>query len=412
MEHLTQPRTGEGQGVDPANSYGVNDGWRTPTPALAHAETLAQQGTMCEVSKGRCIVAVKRVGAALGLKAGDLLLLDTLAAFSQPQDWGRGQQAIVWPSNAYLMERTGFALSTVKRHARKLVNAGLLAFRDSPNGKRWGFRDKTGHIVEGYGYDLSPIAAQVDALEDLAEQVAQQRVERQTLARRITCARRQIRAILGSDVGPHTADFANLLKQLPKRQTNMEEMHAIADAFDELLNEVTSDKTRAYSPKQAIVTPMRAENDPHIQTTNQITNLICTEIPNGTTPKPNTIAEQKIDLETVHKACPEFSTWAKHIGGYIRNWQDLVCVAGQLAPMIGITSTAWETAQRHIGSTTAATCVALIFEKVQTGEVIYPNKYLAGMVRKAESSALNLHNSFYGRIKRLTAQEHTSMHST
>ncbi len=39
------------------------------------------------------------------------------------------------------MEQTGFSLSALKRHARRLAEAGVIAFQDSPNGKRWGRRD-------------------------------------------------------------------------------------------------------------------------------------------------------------------------------------------------------------------------------------------------------------------------------
>ncbi|PTQ63004.1 replication protein C-like, partial [Celeribacter persicus] len=66
------------------------------------------------------------------------MLLDTLGAFTQAQDWEEGQRPIVWASNAYLMEQTGVSLSALKRHARRLAEIGVISFQDSPNGKRWG----------------------------------------------------------------------------------------------------------------------------------------------------------------------------------------------------------------------------------------------------------------------------------
>ena len=62
-------------------------GWRKPTPGLGVAEQLAQAGERVAVPKTRAFVALKRVGAHIGLKAGDMLLLDTLGAFTQAQDW-------------------------------------------------------------------------------------------------------------------------------------------------------------------------------------------------------------------------------------------------------------------------------------------------------------------------------------
>ena len=99
----------------------TQSGWRKPTPGLGIAEQFAQAGERVAVPKSRAFVAMKRVGAHIGLKAGDILLIDTLGAFTQAQDWEEGQRPIVWASNAYLMEQTGFSLSALKRHARRLV---------------------------------------------------------------------------------------------------------------------------------------------------------------------------------------------------------------------------------------------------------------------------------------------------
>jgi replication initiation protein RepC len=184
----------------------TTSGWRKPTPNLEAAALLAQAGAPESIAKGQCMRAVKRAAPYLGLKAGDVLLLDTLAAFSQKQDWEDGQRAIVWPSNAYLIERTGFALSTLKRHARKLAEAGLIAFKDSPNGKRWGHRDSAGYIVEAYGFDLTPLATRCQALEALADQRELERKACQRLKRQVTVLRRTIRALI--DVNDDLTDDA------------------------------------------------------------------------------------------------------------------------------------------------------------------------------------------------------------
>src|SRR6056300_965678 len=119
-------------------------GWRKATAGLAVSEQHAQAGERVAVPKSVAFVAVKKVGAHIGLKAGDMMLLDTLGAFTQAQDWEEGQRPIVWASNAYLMEQTGFSLSALKRHARRLAEIGVISFKDSPNGKRWGRRDQDG----------------------------------------------------------------------------------------------------------------------------------------------------------------------------------------------------------------------------------------------------------------------------
>ena len=98
-------------------------GWRVITERSAIAEHLARDGKQMDVPKSRAFAAVKRVGAHIGLKPGDMLLLDTLGAFTQPQDWQAGQSAIVWASNALLMDQTGFSRSALKRYIRRLAEA-------------------------------------------------------------------------------------------------------------------------------------------------------------------------------------------------------------------------------------------------------------------------------------------------
>ena len=171
MEHFDDaPQGATGTGM-PRNGGDMSNiahqsGWRKATAGLATAEQLAHAGEQAAVPKTQAFVALKRVGAHIGLKAGDILLLDTLGAFTQAQDWEEGRRPIVWASNAYLMEQTGFSLSALKRHARRLAEAGVISFKDSPNGKRWGTRDKRGVIVAAYGIDLSPLRARQAAPTD------------------------------------------------------------------------------------------------------------------------------------------------------------------------------------------------------------------------------------------------------
>jgi len=175
-------------------------GWRKPTPGLGVAEQLAQAGERIAIPKSRGLLAIKRVAAHIGLKASDMLLLDTLGAFTKPQDWEEGRRPIVWASNAYLMEQTGFSLSALKRHARRLVDMGVISFKDSPNGKRWGRRDDDGNIVEAYGFDLSPLAARAEEFEMLFEAIKQERQLCQQIKRQITIARRALRAKIESAI--------------------------------------------------------------------------------------------------------------------------------------------------------------------------------------------------------------------
>ncbi len=98
------------------------------------------------------------------------------------------------------------------------------------------------------------------------------------------------------------------------------------------------------------------------------------------------------------QACPEFASWARNMGGFLKDWGDLHRVAGQLRPMIGISEHAWNLAQDRMGKQVATAALALVFEKHTAGEVASPGGYLRGMVEKAGAGELHLERSFYGRL--------------
>lgn len=169
-----------------------HSGWRKPTPGLCRANALAEDGERMSVPKAKALLAVRRVAAAIGLKPGGLLLLDTLAAFTRVDDWEDGTRPLVWPSNAYLVDVTGLSVSAVKRHLRKLVDLGLITCKDSSNGKRWGRRDEAGRITEAYGFDLTPLAARVYEFEALYKALCAERKQFSRLKRQFTILRRSV----------------------------------------------------------------------------------------------------------------------------------------------------------------------------------------------------------------------------
>ncbi|MGC1503601.1 MAG: plasmid replication protein RepC, partial [Sulfitobacter sp.] len=203
----------------------TQSGWRKPTPELLQAERFAEVGEQMSIPKTRAIVATKKVAAVIGLKSQDLLLLDTFGAVTQSQDWEQGRRPIVWASNHFLMQQTGFSLATLRRHVRRLCEVGVLSMKDSPNGKRWGRRDADGVIVEAYGFDLGPMAARAEEFEALYAHLQAERALCATLRNAITVTRRMIRAKIEKALeaglrGPWTnlqGAFRELLESLPAR---------------------------------------------------------------------------------------------------------------------------------------------------------------------------------------------------
>ncbi|TMV07456.1 plasmid replication protein RepC [Arenibacterium halophilum] len=447
MEQVVDAPSGESEVRAPQHKKGVSSarqpsGWRKPTPGLGVAEQLARDGERLGISKTRAFVAVKRVGAHIGLKPGDMMLLDTLGAFTQTQDWEEGARPIVWASNAYLMEQTGFSLSALKRHTRRLAELGVISFRDSPNGKRWGRRDTEGRIIEAYGFDLSPLSARAEAFEALYVDLHAERTLCQRLKRQITIARRAIRARIeaafnGALRGPwvqFAGLFDALLGRLPGRNDGSDQLAQLLSGFDDLREKVDAAYFEATKMDGAVekereikampekfadkMTPREVTIDPHILSTNQLKSVIRKSSKNGehaagaVNARPEDQIEPELeawvakahkaqaalDLSTVLQACPEFASWARNVSGFLKDWRDLHRAAGQLRPMIGVSEHAWNVAQDRLGKQVATAALALVFEKHCAGEVSSPGGFLRGMVEKAGAGELHLERSFYGRL--------------
>lgn len=430
----------------------THTGWRKPTPGLVVAEKHAQAGEQLSIPKTRAIVATKKVAAAIGLKSQDLLLLDTFGAVTQPQDWEQGRRPVVWASNNFLMEQTGFSLATLRRHVRRLCEAGVIWMRDSPNGKRYGFRDEDGHILDAYGFDLGPLAARTEEFEALYAQLQEERRFCKSLRNTITVTRRVIRAKIEKALesrlrGPWRdlqGDYADLISRLPTRATAPERLIAIVDWFKDLQRRVEdafeaafdwsedegvqpADKPLETCSNVALfhqnMIPRGVSDDTHIRTTKEpnpvIRSYFETKHDEGAVPgsQATVMAEpleqgglqgawsthtrkrsSEVDVPTLMLTCPQFAEMARSVEGYLRDWNDVHRAVGKLRAMTGISEHVWNVAQNTLGPAVAAAAVALIYDKHASGEVSSPGGYLRGMVEKARAGELHLDRSFYGRM--------------
>lgn len=425
----------------------TQNGWRKPTPGLLQAERFAEVGEQLSIPKTRAMVAVKKVAAAIGLKAQDLLLLDTFGAVTQTQDWQEGRRPIVWASNTFLIEQTGFSLATLRRHLRRLCEAGVISMKDSPNGKRWGRRDAQGVIIEAYGFDLSPLAARAEAFEALHAQLQAERAQCASLRNAITVTRRMIRARIEQALEGHREKgweglqmtFAALLQELPKRSAGVQSLAGYLERIKNLLTSVEQrfkaaiedryslqhpeDNTGKRTENSEYMTPKSLGNETHIRTTNELEIVDGTCLEKNTTEaakpklessgkkeKPDKIdldldwsshtngTRSDIDIPMLMASCPHFAEMARGTGGYMRNWNDVHRAAAALRPIVGISEDAWHVANKVMGPENAAASIALILDKSSDGEVKSPGGYLRGLVEKAKIGELHLQRSFFGRL--------------
>ena len=179
---------------------GKPTGFRRMTPGLYAGQQSANawDGLPPGVTHWELLTALDRAAPALALPRPEIDTLRILWTWSRAEDWRRDSRPLVWPSNELLMDVLGLTLSGLRRRLKSLAERGLIGFRDSPNGRRYGRRDTAGRIVleASYGIDLSPAAALYDVAHDAAEAHAGDRRERASLKRRRTRARRALLQVL------------------------------------------------------------------------------------------------------------------------------------------------------------------------------------------------------------------------
>ena len=437
----------------------TNSGWRKPTPGLCQANALAKDGEWISVSKNRAMLALRRVAPALGLKPGELLLLDTLVVFTRPCDWEEGARPLVWPSNSYLVDNTGLSLSTVKRLLRNLAEKGLIAYKDSSNGHRWGRRDEDGHILDAYGFDLSPLSARTEEFESLYQSIRAERDRIKALKRKITIFRRTVWTILEGAFVESAREFWNsvkdrydgLLKRLQQCGRDTDKLFDLYLDFGELKDDA-EEALRGFK-EAGVETNMDTSSDcqnkanfknlntresdfePDILSTNHRQPVKSNRIENATAAgsredsrdttaylpfaaetlpenpgqelhgrQPAEADDTQLTLQSIMYACPVFAEMAHGINDYVRNWHDLTKVAAKIRPMIGISEDAWHKAQSVMGRERAATAIALITDKYSDGTISSPGGYLRGLSLKAEIGDLHLARSVFGRISARQAQ--------
>ena len=174
-------------------------GTRRRTPNLATAEEIAAEyrNGPLRVPKAQAAQALHAAADALRLPNRARLLIRVLLDASPAADWTRPGGLIgVWPSIETLKRKTGLSQAALGRAQADLREAGLVAFRDSGNYKRWGTRDDSGALLEFRGFDLSPIAARHGELVELAAVAALERRRWSTARAIVTERRRAIRAAI------------------------------------------------------------------------------------------------------------------------------------------------------------------------------------------------------------------------
>ena len=350
------------------------------------------------VNKWELLRELSKAQAAFGVSERDLTVLQGLLSFFPDDALGGNAEMVVFPSNKAICERlNGMPCSTMRRHLARLVEAGLLQRRDSPNGKR--YVRKHGEERVAFGFDLSPLYCQSEEIARAAEAVreAEERVRR--LREVVSLMRRDLAALaeFGDEMQPglgfwdQLRDKAALTARALRRKLSIEDLAAYRADLEALLdqarniidgpeteemntNDAQSERHHHNSNKESI------DLEPALEKSGAAAGVpdVDTNEPVADVDEQDTRHLPKIPLHLVIAACPSLKTFYQ---GEIRHWHQLFDAACHVRPAMGISASAWEEAQRFMGPEQASIVVAAMLERF--ADIRSPGGYLRALTAKA-----------------------------
>lgn len=350
------------------------------------------------VNKWELLRELSKAQAAFGVSERDLTVLQGLLSFFPDDALGGNAEMVVFPSNKAICERlNGMPCSTMRRHLARLVEAGLLQRRDSPNGKR--YVRKHGEERVAFGFDLAPLYCQSEEIARAAEAVreAEERVRR--LREVVSLMRRDLAALaeFGDEMQPglglwdQLRDTAALTARALRRKLSIEDLAAYRVDLEALLDQA---RNIIDGPETEEMNTNDARSERHYHNSNKESidlepalerSGAADGVPDVNTDEPVADVDErdtrllpKIPLHLVIAACPSLKTFYQ---GEIRHWHQLFDAACHVRPAMGISASAWEEAQRFMGPEQASIVVSAMLERFE--DIRSPGGYLRALTAKA-----------------------------
>lgn len=350
------------------------------------------------VNKWELLRELSKAQAAFGVTERDLTVLQGLLSFFPDDALGGNAEMVVFPSNKTVCERlNGMPCSTMRRHLSRLVEAGLLMRRDSPNGKR--YVRKHGDERVTFGFDLSPLYCRAEEIARAAEAVREAEDHVRRIREIVSLMRRDLAALaeFGQEMLPglglwdQLRDKAALTARALRRKLSIEDLSAYRANLETLLDQA---RNLIDGPETEDMNTNDARFERHHHNSNRDSIDIepalekggaAADAPDADTGKieadveePDTRRVPKIPLHLVIAGCPSLKTFYQ---GDIRHWHQLFAAACHVRPAMGISASAWAEAQRCMGPEQASIVVVAMLERF--AEIKSPGGYLRALTSKA-----------------------------
>ena len=308
-----------------------------------------------------------------------LTVLQALLTFLPTRHIPSGAAGIIFASNQRVSKRLhGMPESTLRRHLAQLLRAGIVSRHDSPNRKRFA-HSRGGEITAAFGFDLSPLVHQADAISRAAEEAQARQEELLALRDEVL----MLRATLMQEAG-HEEQLAKVAKLL-RRKADKTELREKAATLKSLLKTGIEEASKTEDLSTAC-----AQNERHIQNSDIIhfdSEGQGTRTYDRSQLAGNKEAEkdQGVSLGQVLSTCKEHQSFFPET---LRNWADVERISDKIAPMLGIDQPVMIDAKRIMGREAAAITVLCLLEKANA--IRSPGAYLRRLTQMAKDGAFSL----------------------
>ncbi|MBB3464520.1 plasmid replication protein RepC [Rhizobium sp. BK377] len=363
------------------------------------------------VDKWKLYRALCEARVLLGISDRALAVMNALLSFYPKNELSEENGLVVFPSNVQLSLRAhGMAEQTIRRHLAVLVGAGLLIRKDSPNGKRYARKDRSGSVEDAFGFSLAPLLARSEEIETLAAQVVADRLHLQRLRERLTLCRRDISKLVETALEENLSGDWNAVIAYQKgivgaltRNPGTSELEEALEEMEQLREDVVNQLENLLNSQKTSGNARQSER--HIQSSNpdSISELepgfetkLGAKAEGDNERSAKTVGQQGMamqrargqtisDLKSfplglVLQACPQISDYAA--GGAIGSWRELMSAAVTVRAMLGVSPSAYQDACDIMGPENAATVIACILER--GGHINSAGGYLRDLTRRTE----------------------------
>ncbi len=401
------------------------------------SQRLAMSNDIPDFGKSEVAIALKRAAQPLGLTSTAYHVLDILLGLSRPDDWKGDNRPVVAISNEKLASYVGRSERTIIRAIKQLVEARILAYRDSSTGRRWVHRNDTGDITYAYGLDFTPARVRYREIKRLADEwQAELNAEREA-RRLVTKVSRAIvdivEAVRDMDLRAFHDRMIGILESGKDAQWKAGMLQDLYDLLIEAVTESQGDAEEVSKNENMTSEPdinvtllfntnssnyylnnrtFAKANEPTHKTDAAIGGEIAPKkeqaeatsdkysLPAGRNPsrKANSGHSTILDAVSISLLESACTTVRSDFGLSFKSWPELVSAAEIMRLSIGLSETAYADACGRLGRQAAAAILAVVAEKAlrDPEKISSPGGYFRACCDRAGEGKLALARSLFG----------------